>query len=727
MSLDLTDAAQMVVRSAGKRSAARGASEATAADLLQVLIERHPRILQEVTGESRLTRIAGRLAADDAASLPISEVVNRAAARARQQGRKTVDLVHLAETLLGTAATKHEVEEEAEEAMPTPDPPRPSPEELEEMLAEMSEARERTVETPALDRYGRDLTALASEGELEPVIGREHEIDQVIEVISRTLKRNPLLVGPPGVGKTAVVEGLAQRVAEGQVPEHLSELRIVELSGPTLRAVSRFQSDVTALINRIVEEATLARCVLFIDEFHVVVEPRYEGEPSVAAQMKPALARGSVACIGATTEAEYHRIVQRDPAIDRRFEPVQVNEPDTAATAAILEATAERLAEPQPQVGADVSVELEPGLVHAVMRLGSTYLHNRRFPDKGIDILDRAIARARLGAGVVTEALLTDVVADMTGLPIGGGGRGIAERINGLADYLRSRVIGQEEAIEAVTEHLTVTIRNLDIRPERPNGVFLFTGPTGVGKTEMARAIAEHLFGSADRLIRLDMSEYSDEELAITRLLGSTPGYVGYEEGSAFLDEVTRRPFTVILLDEIEKADPAVHRLFLQVFDAGVLTSGQGRPTYFSDAVIIMTSNIVVAPRRSAGFVPRQDDDAVPKALTAFFPQEFLARIDAVCRFRKLTRDEVRRVLTEVVLPRLLQRYAESGIEFTVDDSVIDHLTALAADHPLGLRELNRILERELLAPLALSTPVGTRVQARGVVEDGTVKIVASK
>ena len=559
--------------------------------------------------------------------------------------------------------------------------------------------------TPVLDKYARDLTALAREGKLYPVLGRERELAGMMEILCRQKKRNPILVGEPGTGKTALTEGLAQKVAAGEVPPPLQGKRIVELSISSLTAGAGVVGEFEKRLQAIVKEAQQAgNVIVFIDEVHALVGAGgMAGLQDAATILKPALARGEITCIGATTTHDYRKYVEKDGALARRFQPVRVDEPPREVTLEILESL-------RPRFEAHFGVTIPPTLLPTVYRLAGEYLKNRYFPDKAIDLLERGAARRMLAGGenpVLEEATLLSVLADITGIPLERLDASEMDRYLHMEEILKQRVIGQDEAVNTVASLLRLTKRRLDIDPARPDGVFLFVGPTGVGKTELAKAVTEFLFGDEERLIRLDMSEYS-ADFTVSRLTGSPPGYVGYSEGGQLTERVRSQPFCVILLDEIEKAHPAVLNLFLQVFDDGRLTDAQGRTVYFSDATVIMTSNLgsELWFKRRLGFgtaeIPvEQVEEAMLAELHKRLPPEFLARVDEIVVFHPLTESDVRQIVRQKLDSIVRARFQQQGIEVTFADAVIDLVVQRGFDARLGGRHLERTIQKEVLEPLA--------------------------
>ncbi|HEV2235294.1 MAG TPA: ATP-dependent Clp protease ATP-binding subunit, partial [Ktedonobacterales bacterium] len=598
--------------------------------------------------------------------------------------------------------------------------------------------------TPTLDQFGRDLTTEAREGRLDPAAGREREIRRMITVLGRRQKNNPVLIGEPGVGKTAIVEGIARRIAEGRVPASLQGKRIVSLSMGGMVAGAMFRGQFEERIKSVLEEVRQAQdVILFIDELHTVVGAgAAEGAVGAADLLKPALARGELRAIGATTLDEYRKHIEKDAALERRFQPVMVGEPSIEEAIAML-----RLVRPNYELHHGVRVSDEA--IEAAVKLSDRYINDRFLPDKAIDVMDEAASALRLEAlelGLITpervgelEHELSDVQAEKeaaavaeqyeraatlrqrelvlqqqldearghtaeaqalvvtpehvakvvelwTSVPVSQMLEGERENLRHLEDDLRQRVIGQDEALTAVAKAIRRSRAGLK-DPKRPIGSFLFLGPTGVGKTELAKALAATLFGGEDALIRLDMSEYMEPH-TVARLFGSPPGYVGHDDGGQLTEQVRRRPYSVILLDEVEKAHPEVFNALLQIMDDGRLTDGQGRTVDFKNTVVIMTSNAGTSDIRHAapiGFLaPRGEDAAVAEqaerdaehaemrartleGLRRMFRPEFLNRIDQVVVFHALARTELRRIV-DLLLAQVRGRLAEQRIALEIGD-----------------------------------------------------------
>lgn len=636
--------------------------------------------------------------------------------------------------------------------------------------------------TPNLDKYSRDLTKLAREGKLDPVIGRAQEIETTIEVLARRKKNNPVLIGEPGVGKTAIVEGLAQRIVGGEVPESLRDKRLVELSINSMVAGSKYRGEFEERIQQILKEVTEREdeLVLFIDEIHTIVgagQGGGEGGLDIANVFKPALARGELNLIGATTLNEYQKYIEKDAALERRFQPVFVPEPTVAQTIMILRGLRDTLE-------AHHKVTITDEAIIAAAELSDRYITGRFLPDKAIDLIDQAAARVKISTtarpvdvqdmeaevrqlkreqdyassrkhfdraseiqarhdarnkdlqdaterwrrerGSASTEVRTEhiaqVVSKLTGVPVNELTSEERQRLVKMEERLHKRVIGQEEAVRAVSD--AVRLARAGLREgRRPIATFLFLGPTGVGKTELAKALAETVFGEEDAMIRLDMSEYMERH-AVARLIGAPPGYVGYEEGGQLTERVRRRPYSVVLLDEIEKAHPDVYNVLLQVFDDGRLTDGKGRVVDFTNTVIIATSNLGsdIIQRHLNLRGTAEDDQARLKrelmdVLRGHFRPEFINRIDEIIVFHALARSEIRSIV-ELQLERVKRTAHAQGIELAIDNSVVDHLAAAGFRPEFGARELRRLIRSELETQLAramLANEVheGDRVTAR--------------
>ena len=566
----------------------------------------------------------------------------------------------------------------------------------------------RRAETRVLDQYSRDLTLIAGGGGADPVVGREREISRVIQILSRRTKNNPVLVGEPGVGKTAVAEGLARRVARGEVPDTLKNRRIVTLDLASMLAGTKYRGDFEDRVKCIIKEVQRAGDVIvFIDELHTIVGAgSAEGAIDAANILKPALGRGEIQVIGATTPEEYRKHIEKDAALERRFQPVDVPEPDEACCVRMLRALRGSL---ETHHGLQITDEA----ISAAVRLSVRYICDRFLPDKAIDLLDEAASHVRLESDpqarqTVEASDVADVVSAWTGVPASAISEPESERLLRLGEALHRRVIGQDEAVSAVARAIRRGRVGLS-DPRRPMGSFIFLGPTGVGKTELCRALAEAVYGDRDALIRLDMSEYMEKH-AVSKLIGSPPGYVGYGEGGQLTERVRRRPWSVVLFDEIEKAHEDVYNLLLQIMEDGRLTDSAGRRADFRSTIVVMTSNIgakaITEDRPALGFsgAPRDGDGAVKEAVMAelrrTFRPEFLNRVDGTIVFRRLSREDVRQIargMTEAVCGRM----RELGVELRVTDEALDLLAERGFDPAYGARPLRRQISALLEDPAA--------------------------
>ncbi len=568
--------------------------------------------------------------------------------------------------------------------------------------------------TPLLEKYGRDLTQLAQEAKLPPIIGRARETLGMMEILCRQTKRNPILVGEPGVGKTALVEGLAQKIVATDVPPQLQNKRVIELSLTALTAGAGRMGEFEQRMHAVIGETRQAgNILLFIDEAHTLLGAGgLPGLQDAASILKPALARGEITCIGATTTHDYRKYIEPDGALARRFQAVRVEEPAQDVTMQILAVL-------RPRLEQHFGVAIPAPLLNDVYELAKQYLKTRYFPDKAVDLLERAGSRTLLvdkSGSTMTRDHILSVLSDLTGLPLERLESDEMDRFLQMEELLAQRVLGQKRAIEAVSRLVRLTKRRLDVNPNRPDGVFMFAGPVGVGKTELARALAEFLFGDEERLIRLDMSEYTEPH-TVSRLIGSPPGYIGYDEEGQLTGKVMSRPFCVILLDELDKAHPNVLNLFLQVFDDGRLTDAHGRTVLFSDATIIMTTSLDSAlwregGRRRIGFAAggqeaeglSAEHEDVLAELRQRFSDDLLARVDELVVFNPLDVETARRIARAKLDKIVRERLARQNIQVSFDESVIEHVAARGCDVRQGARQLERFVQREVLEPLAERT-----------------------
>ena len=625
----------------------------------------------------------------------------------------------------------------------------------------------------ALEKYSHDLTQYARDGKLDPVIGRDQEIKRVMQILNRRTKNNPVIIGEAGVGKTAVVEGLAQKIVAGDVPENILEKRLLALDMGAMVAGSKFRGEFEERLKAVMDEIRRAEgeVIIFIDEMHQVVGAgAAEGAIDASTMMKPALARGELRVIGATTLDEYRKYIEKDPALERRFSPVFLDEPSPDETIEILRGL-------RPKYEAHHKVQITDEALIAAARLSDRYMTERFLPDKAIDLIDEAASKhvieqqslspdlrdlkqrldelnmeteaaagrqdyeaaARIRAEVlqvqkeyedrkaeweqthttdmtVTEHDIAEFIASITGIPVSRMLEGEAEKLLHMEEALHQRVIGQDKAVEAVSEALRRARSGLK-DPKRPIGSFIFLGPTGVGKTELARALSGYLFDDEESMIRLDMSEYQERH-TVSRIVGAPPGYVGYDEGGGLTEAVRRRPYRVILFDEIEKAHPDLFNLLLQILDDGRLTDGQGRTVDFRNTVIIMTSNLGTSSETKGrfGFVSSRaaDDgqrdlrqDQIEKSLREAFRPEFLNRIDEIIIFEPLTEKELEQIV-DLMLADVRKRLADRNVDFQVSEAAKAELVKEGFDRVYGARPLRRTIQRRIENPLAREVLAGT-------------------
>lgn len=621
-------------------------------------------------------------------------------------------------------------------------------------------AARRAGQTQTMDELGRDLTQLAREGKLDPVIGRDQEIQRVIQILSRRTKNNPCLIGEPGVGKTAVVEGLAQRIVENKVPEILADKRLVTLDMSAVVAGTKYRGEFEERLKKVIDEIRNAgNVILFIDEVHTLVGAgAAEGAIDAANILKPALARGELQCIGATTLDEYRKNIEKDAALERRFQPVMVGEPTIEESIEILKGLRDRYE-------AHHRVKITDSALKAAVKLSNRYITDRYLPDKAIDLMDEAASRVRLKAytappdvkeleekietlkkekesavvnqefekaaslrdeeqklqeelarikdnwvqrkeldqSIVTEEDIADIVSSWTGVPVNKLQEEESERLLQMEDTLHQRVIGQDDAVRAVSRAVRRARAGLK-DPKRPIGSFIFLGPTGVGKTELARALAEALFGDEEAMIRFDMSEYMEKH-TVSRLLGAPPGYVGYEEAGQLTEMVRRNPYSVVLFDEIEKAHPDIFHVLLQVMEDGRLTDAQGRTVDFRNTVIIMTSNVganLIRHEQRLGFKAGERRDAmdyeamkerVTEELRRTFRPEFLNRVDEIIVFHPLEEEHMKEIV-ELMLKNISKRIAEFGLHLEFTQEAKEFLVKEGYDPTFGARPLRRVIQR---------------------------------
>ncbi len=613
--------------------------------------------------------------------------------------------------------------------------------------------------TPTLNQYGTDLTKQAKEGKLDPVIGRKEEIQRVIQILSRRTKNNPCLIGEPGVGKTAVAEGLAEKIVAGDVPEILKNKRVVSLDMASMIAGAKYRGDFEERIKKALKEVKKAGdVIIFIDEIHTIVGAgSAEGAVDAANILKPLLARGEIQLIGATTLKEYRKYIEKDAALERRFSPVTVNEPTEEEATQILFGLRDKYE-------AHHNVKITDEAIKSAVELSSRYINDRYLPDKAIDLIDEAASKVRMSSytepdsfkelkdkiekldkekeeairvqdfekaakirdkenakkkeledakkewetkssknvSTLKEEDIADVISSWTGIPVAKVSQSENDKLKNLEENLHKRVIGQDEAVSAVAKAIKRSRMGLK-DPNKPIGSFLFLGPTGVGKTELSKALAENLFGSEDALIRIDMSEYMEPH-SVAKLIGSPPGYVGYDEAGQLTEKVRRKPYSVILFDEIEKAHPDVMNMLLQVLDDGRLTDSQGRTVNFKNTVIIMTSNVgakLITDKKTLGFIEEKESGEkeyqdikkdVMAELKKEFKPEFLNRIDEIIVFHKLEDNQIRKIV-DIMIDNVGKLLKEQGIKLTIDENAKDLVAKKGTDKTYGARPLKRAIQ----------------------------------
>ena len=576
-------------------------------------------------------------------------------------------------------------------------------------------------ETRVLDQYSRDLTLLAASGSFDPVIGRDEEIRRSVQILSRRSKNNPVLIGEPGVGKTAVAEGIATYIAGSDAPDSMAGKRLVALDLPALLAGTKYRGDFEERVKAVLKDVKKAGdVILFIDEMHTMIGAgSAEGAIDAANILKPALGRGEVQIIGATTPEEYRRHIEKDAALERRFQPVKIAEPSRSDSLKMLGAVRQGLEKHH-------GVKISDAALTAAVDLSARYINDRFLPDKAIDLADEAAAHIRVsGGGLVTAEDIAGVVSLWTGIPVANLSADETKRLCNMESILHRRVIGQNEAVTAVSRAIRRGRVGLS-DPNRPIGSFLFLGPTGVGKTELCRALAEAVFGESEAMIRLDMSEYMEKH-AVSKLIGSPPGYVGYEDGGQLTERVRRKPWSVVLFYEIEKAHEDVWGILLQIMDDGRLTDSAGRVVSFRNTIIVMTSNVgaksISDGRPRMGFTPDGGDEAqlmrarINEELRRTFKPEFLNRIDETIVFRRLSRAEIRSIAERMLLT-VAERFKALGMTLSVPDQVVDFLAERGYDEKYGARPLRRAIRsmiEDKAAELMLTDSLGCgdTVQAR--------------
>jgi ATP-dependent Clp protease ATP-binding subunit ClpC len=596
----------------------------------------------------------------------------------------------------GTADNQEHAAEEGEEEVP-------------HIRIRAVAAEEKTEEpkTSPLEEFGYDITQAARDGKLDPLVGREDEIQRVIQILGRRRKNNPMLVGDPGVGKSAIVEGIAIKITTGDIPPSLADKRLISLDLGSIVAGTKYRGDFEKRLKSIINEvAANPDVILFIDEFHTIVGAGgASGSLDAANMLKPALARGDIQCIGATTLDEFRKIVEKDGALDRRFQKIVVEHTDISHSISILDRLKTNYEKHHNVIYTDEAIE-------ACVRMSERYITDRCLPDKAIDAMDEAGSMVRLKnpkkTGYVSAEDVASVISKMTGIPSGRIAEGESSKLIKMKSKLQSRIIGQDEAIDKVVRAIQRNRAGIK-DPGKPIGTFLFFGPTGVGKTQLAKSLAEYLFDSEDNMIRLDMSEYM-EKFNVSRLIGAPPGYVGFEEGGQLSERVRRKPYCVVLLDEVEKAHPDVFNLLLQVMDEGRLTDSTGRTVSFRNTIVIMTSNVgsreLEEYGSGVGFstagrnVQGNRKTVLEKAVRKAFPPEFINRVDEQIFFNSLTREDMEKII-DIELKGLKARVREAGFDLNVTAAAKRFVAESGYDPSYGARPLKRAIQKYIEDPVS--------------------------
>lgn len=657
ISVQLTPGVRRLLELAGEISASK---KPDARHLLLVFLQRHALMVDQIAPgtevESLLQQVQQEIANNDMQHAnPLEEVLALAHKIASDEGEGGIDSIHIGRALFA----------------------------LRGIGAELA------VSKGILSHLGLNLVEQAKVGALPHVVGRDEEIEQLIEVLCRPINPYAVLVGLEGVGRRAVVHGLAERIARGEVPAPIRNRTLISL--PQIVDHPQFYAG-------IVEEASQKEVILYIEPFEAFLNAPMPQIEVLRWSFLSELVVRRIPVIGAVTSVEvFRRQISRSPDLLKRFQPILVHPLSADETLEVLRQLAQNFQE-------RFELSFPEATLKLIVQVAEEHIMHRPFPDKAILLLDYTAGRAKMLNQIeVTPRLVWESASRVTGLPIGEGERSMLERIQGLEGALKKRVIGQDEAIKTLVQIFSMKIRRLDLRPERPNGVFLFVGPTGVGKTETARVLAEYFFGSSSRMLRLDMNQFYDRHTA-ARLLGAEFGYVGFEMGSPLLDFVAENPFCVVLLDEIEKAHEDIHKIFLQIFDDGYIIDAQGRRVSFADAIIIMTSNL--QPEEEVGFLrARPSVEDWRKAFADQFSREFINRVDAICVFHPLEEAHIRQIIVERFLPRIREIYASHKVRLDMDESAINWLAKKGYSAHYGARELEGTVERDLLMLMAPKIP----------------------
>ena len=729
-------------------------------------------MIQRVSGEGRFETGKIELAPDT------QQVLEYAIEEARKMGHHYIGTEHL---LLGLVRSEGAAMEVLKKLGVTPDQVRRQTRRvLQESAGSASAVPETTKpggkqepKTPLVDQLATDLTTLAEEGKLDPVIGRQTEIERVIQILARRTKNNPALIGEPGVGKTAIVEGLAQRITDGDVPAPLLGKRVMKLDVGSLVAGTMYRGQFVERLKRVIDELKSTKSILFIDEFHMLVGAGSAGSAVDAANiLKPALSRGELQCIGATTLDEYRKHIETDAALERRFQPILVDEPTVEETIEILKGIRKMYEEHHHLVIADEALE-------AAAQLSARYVSDRFLPDKAIDLIDESASRVRMyksGASVSAKDIykqlkkvrsnrtlaqeegkpedvltwetqeadlneqlkqmksswerakspvvngedIAEVVAMWTGVPVMQIAEAESKRLLKMEEELKKQIIGQEEAIQSIAKAVRRARAGLK-DPRRPIGSFMFLGPTGVGKTELTKALAKFMFGSEEALIQLDMSEFMERHTA-SRLVGAPPGYIGYEDAGQLTEALRRRPYSIVVFDEVEKAHPELHNMLLQIMEEGHLADAKGRTVDFRNAIIVMTTNVgaeEIKKQTSLGFQVKRDEKIeerqsyeemrkkLTESLKKVFRPEFINRLDSVIVFRSLNKDDIRQIVS-LELNKVTERLANHAVKLVATEAALDILAESGYDVEMGARPLRRVIQQKVEDPLSDSLLSGT-------------------